>query len=153
MLSFIGDYTCKADNKYRVVVPASFRKVMAERQQSTFILRKNIFENCLDLYSREEWEVLTDKARKVLTPFDRKQAVFFREWYRGAQEIEMDANGRILLPKKWLEAVKVEKEMVLSGQETKIEIWNPEVYAETALDGEEFARLTQEIFRETENKK
>lgn len=56
MSSFIGDNTCKADNKCRVVVPASFRKAMVASCQSVFVLRKNVFEKCLDMYPMDEWE-------------------------------------------------------------------------------------------------
>ena len=56
MASFIGDYTCKADSKCRVVVPASFRRVMVASQQTFFVLRKNVFGKCIDMYPLQEWE-------------------------------------------------------------------------------------------------
>lgn len=62
MASFIGDYTCKADAKCRVVVPALFRRGMAVSGQSLFVLRKNIFEKCLDLYPLVEWEKIDRKS-------------------------------------------------------------------------------------------
>lgn len=66
MASFIGDYTCKADAKCRVVVPALFRRGMAVSGQSLFVLRKNIFEKCLDLYPLVEWEkMLADIKAKL----------------------------------------------------------------------------------------
>ena len=55
MASFIGDYTCKADSKCRVVVPASFRRVMVASQQTFFVLRKNVFGKCIDMYPLQEW--------------------------------------------------------------------------------------------------
>lgn len=83
MLSFIGDYSCKADGKGRVVVPASFRKVMQVSQQSVFVLRKNIFETCVDMYPYSEWEALMAGVRGKLNPFDRNHAAFLRGWYGG----------------------------------------------------------------------
>ncbi len=146
MTSFVGDFSCKADSKCRVVVPASFRKVMTASQQTTFVLRRNVFERCLDMYSCEEWEKLTAGLRGELNLFNQKHASFFRELYRGTQEVEMDANGRILLPKRLLEDVGIEREMILAGQDTKIEIWNEKLYRGVMIDGKDFAILTDEIF-------
>ena len=72
MASFIGDYSCKADSKCRVMVPVSFRKVMAEMQQETFVVRRNVFEDSLDMYPYKEWEALVESLRARLNLFDRR---------------------------------------------------------------------------------
>ena len=138
MASFIGDYSCKADSKCRVMVPVSFRKVMAEMQQETFVVRRNVFEDSLDMYPYKEWEALVESLRARLNLFDRRHAAFMRELYRGVQEVEMDANGRILLPKRMLEEV--------AGQDAKIEIWDVKKYDNMKMGGEDFAKLTQDVF-------
>ena len=116
MASFIGDYTCKADSKCRVVVPASFRRVMVASQQTFFVLRKNVFGKCIDMYPLQEWENMIAGVRARLNLFDPKHAAFFREFCRGTQEVEMDTNGRILLPRKMLDEIGIDKEMVLAGR-------------------------------------
>ena len=146
MASFIGDYSCKADSKCRVMVPVSFRKVMAEMQQETFVVRRNVFEDSLDMYPYKEWEALVESLRARLNLFDRRHAAFMRELYRGVQEVEMDANGRILLPKRMLEEVGIDKELVLAGQDAKIEIWDVKKYDNMKMGGEEIAKLTQDVF-------
>lgn len=146
MMSFIGDYSCRADSKGRVVVPVSFRKAMAAAQQTVFVLRKNIFEACIDMYPYSQWEALMADLRGRLDLFDRDHAAFLREWYRGTQEVEMDGNGRILLPKRLLEEIVVEKEIVLAGQDTKIEIWGEQAYQQVSMETEAFAELTQQVF-------
>ena len=83
MASFIGDYSCKADSKCRIMVPVSFRKVMAEMQQETFVVRRNVFEDSLDMYPYKEWEALVESLRARLNLFDRRHAAFMRELYRG----------------------------------------------------------------------
>lgn len=148
MASFIGDYSCKADSKCRIMVPVSFRKVMAEMRQETFVIRKNVFEESLDMYPYKEWEALVESLRARLNLFDRRQASFMRELYRGVQEVVMDASGRILLPKRMLDEVKIDKELVLAGQDSKIEIWDAKKYDAVKVEGEDFAKLTQEIFDE-----
>lgn len=152
MLSFIGDFTCKADSKFRVVVPAPLRRVMTASQQAMFVLRRNIYAPCIDMYPLSEWESMAAGLQARLSPFDRQHARFMRELFRGTSEVEMDANGRILLPKRLLEEIGADKEMVLAGQGSRIEIWEAQAYAREALKGDEFAGLTQWIFEDNAKK-
>lgn len=146
MASFIGDFSCRADSKCRVMVPVSFRKVMAEMQQVVFVIRRNVYEDSLDMYPYKEWENLVGALRARLNMFDRSHATFMRELYRGVQEVEMDVSGRILLPKRMLDEVGIDKDLVLVGQDSKIEIWDAEKYDGMKMAGEDFARLTQDVF-------
>lgn len=146
MSSFVGDYTCKADSKCRVVVPSSFRKVMTASGQSLFVLRKNVFEKCIDMYPMEEWEKMMMGLKGRLNRFNARHVAFLREFCRGTQEVEMDANGRILLPRKMLEEAGVGKEMVLAAQDTMIQIWDAEIYEQVAVEPGELGRLAEEIF-------
>lgn len=147
MSAFIGDYSCKADSKCRVVVPASFRRVMESSQQALFVLRKNVFEACIDMYPYQEWEAMVAKLRAELNLFDREHVVFLREFHRGTQEVEMDGNGRILLPKRMLEDIGVDKDMIFAAQDSLIQIWNPQMYEAVAVDGDTLGRIAEEIFK------
>ena len=147
MASFIGDYTCKADSKCRVVVPASFRRVMVASQQTFFVLRKNVFGKCIDMYPLQEWENMIAGVRARLNLFDPKHAAFFREFCRGTQEVEMDTNGRILLPRKMLDEIGIDKDMVLAAQDSMIQVWDARVYEEVAISGEELGMMAEEIFK------
>ena len=147
MSSFIGDNTCKADNKCRVVVPASFRKAMVASCQSVFVLRKNVFEKCLDMYPMDEWERMIADIRSKLNLFDAKHVAFLREFCRGTQEVEMDTNGRVLLPRKMLEEVGIDKEMVFAGQDVLIQVWDVKTYEEVAVGPDVLSDLSKEIFK------
>lgn len=146
MSSFIGDYTCKADSKCRVVVPASFRKTMTAEGQTVFVLRRNVHERCLDMYSKDEWEKMVDGLRSKLNLFNARHVVFMREFCRGTQEVEMDGNGRILLPKRLLEEVGIDKDMVFAAQDRLIQIWDAKTYENVAIGPEELGSLAEEIF-------
>lgn len=146
MSAFIGDYTCRVDSKCRVVVPASFRRVMESSGQVLFVLRKNVFEACIDMYPYDEWEARIAKLRSELNLLNRKHAVFLREFCRGTQEVEMDANGRILLPRRMLEEVGIDKDLIFAAQDSMIQIWDAGVYEKVAVDGEELGRMAEEIF-------
>lgn len=147
MSSFIGDFGCKADSKGRVVVPASFRRVMETSVEAVFVLRKNIFGRCIDMYPKSEWEEMIAEVRAKLNLFHSKHVAFLREFCRGTQEVELDANGRILLPRKMLEEVGIDKEIVLAAQDKMIQIWDAKVYDEVAMGGEELGMLAEEIFK------
>lgn len=147
MCSFIGDYTCKADAKCRVVVPASFRRGMSASQQSVFVLRKNIFEKCIDMYPMDEWERMIAGIKAKLNMFDAKHVAFMREYCRGTLEVELDANGRVLLPRKMLDEVDIDKEMVLAAQDHLIQIWDIKTYEQIAIEPEVLGRLAEEIFK------
>ena len=141
---FIGEYTCKADNKSRVMLPASFRKVLSS-ERVVFVLRKNVFEPCIDVYPLEEWEKMMEQVTGKLSRFNAKHVAFLREFCRGTQEVEMDGNGRILLPRKMLEEVGIDKEMVLSAQDSMIQIWDVAAYEKVSLEPAELEKLADEL--------
>ena len=146
MLSFIGDYTCKLDGKGRAVVPAVFRKEMQAIGETSFVLRRNIFDECIDVYPKGEWLNLIAGLRSKLSQFNREQSRFLREFFRGVLEVELDGNGRVLIPRKMLDDVGITgEEIVMVGQDSKIEIWGKIKYEESTMDTDEFVLLTTEI--------
>ena len=146
MCTFIGDYTGKMDNKCRVVVPASFRKQMMAAGLSVFVLRRSVFEKCIDTYPIDEWERMLAGIRAKLNLFNAKHVAFMREFCRGTLEVEMDANGRILLPRRLLDEVGIDKEMIFAGQDKMIQLWDVEEYDRVAVTSEELSDLAEEIF-------
>lgn len=147
MCTFIGDYTGKMDNKCRVVVPASFRKALMTAGVSVFVLRRSVFEKCIDMYPMDEWERMLAGIRDKLSLFNAKHVAFMREFCRGTLEVEMDANGRILLPRRLLEEVGIDKEMVFAGQDRMIQLWEVGEYGRVAVTPEELGDLAEEIFK------
>ena len=145
MLSFIGDYTCKLDSKGRAVVPVVFRKEMQAAGEVSFVMRRNIFDECIDVYPKDEWLKLIAGLREKLSQFNREQVRFFREFFRGAQEVELDGNGRVLIPRKMLDSIGIEgDEIVMVGQDSKIEIWGKIKYEESTMNTDEFVLLTSQ---------
>ena len=145
MVTFIGDYPCRLDSKGRVLLPSAFRKLLNGGSESRCVLRKNLYEKCLDLYSILEWENQTEIVRAKVNPFNKKHAGFLREFFRGTAEVLIDGNGRILIPKKFFEFAGFSKDITLAGQGRKIEIWDTETYEESALGQEGFSDLADEI--------
>ena len=143
MATFIGDYTCKVDVKGRIILPMAFKKQMPADAQDHFVVRKDIFDNCLVLYAIEDWNRQLEKIRKELNPYNREQNMFRRNFFKGTAELSLDNNNRILVPKRLMEMIGAERDVVLAGQDGKIEIWAAENYEKVDMTAEDFARLAE----------
>ncbi len=145
MTSFIGDYTGKVDSKGRVVLPSSFVKQMSDANDGKFVIKNDIFEKCLILYSIDEWERQKSIIRAKINPYKRDHNKFLREFYRNTFEVALDSNNRILLPAKLVEYAEIKKEVNFSGQDKKIEIWSGDIYQSVAQESDDFANLAEDI--------
>ncbi len=145
MATFIGDIVCRLDAKGRIMLPSAFKKQMPKEAQDTFVVKKDIFEPCLVLYPMNEWERQNRIIRATINPYKKEHNRFLRNFYRGAAELILDGSNRVLIPKRLLDEVGIGKEVVLAGQDSKIEIWPREVYDRSEADQDEFARLAEKI--------
>lgn len=145
MATFIGDYTCKADVKGRIILPAAFKKQMPADAQDRFVVRKDIFENCLVLYSIEDWNARLSGIRKRINPYNREHNMFLRNFFKGTAELSLDNNNRLLLPKRLLEMIGADHDLVLAGQDGRIEIWAADDYGRIEMPAEDFASLAEKL--------
>ena len=145
MATFIGDYTCKVDVKGRIILPMAFKKQMPADAQDHFVVRKDIFENCLVLYAIEDWNRQLEKIRKKINPYNREQNMFLRNFFKGTAELSLDNNNRILVPKKLMEMIGAERDVVLAGQDGRIEIWAADIYDKIDMPAEDFANLAEKL--------
>lgn len=145
MASFVGDYTGKVDTKGRITFPSAFKKQLPDKVAETFVVKKDIFEKCLILYTSEEWERQNNIIRASLNPYNREHSKFLREFYRGTAEIIIDSNNRLLIPSRLLGYAEISDSVVLSGQDKKIEIWAKDSYESIEEDADDFASLAEKI--------
>ena len=142
MNTFIGEYTVKIDDKGRMVFPSAFKSLMSADGDMRFVIKKDIFEDCLEMYTFEEWESQSSEVKSRLNFFNRDHAMFWREYMRDRAIVEPDGKvGRISVPKKLLEAIGVNKEVVFSGNDYKIEIWAREKFEEARISNEQYISL------------
>ena len=142
MNTFIGEYTVKIDDKGRMVFPSAFKSLMPADGDMRFVIKKDIFEDCLEMYTFEEWERQSSEVKSRLNFFNRDHAMFWREYMRDRAIVEPDGKvGRISVPKKLLEAIGVNKEIVFSGNDYKIEIWAREKFEEARISNEQYISL------------
>ena len=151
MATFIGDYTCKVDIKGRIILPMAFKKQMPADARDHFVVRKDIFENCLVLYSIEDWNRQLEKIRKRINPYNREHNKFLRNFFKGTAELTLDSNNRMLIPKRLLDMISAGRDVVLAGQDGRIEIWAVDIYEKIDLPADDFANLAEKLMGGTIN--
>ncbi|MBO4876086.1 MAG: protein mraZ [Bacteroidales bacterium] len=143
---FVGDYNSKLDSKCRVIFPSQLkRQVSEEEQAAAFVLKRDIYEKCLVLYTKSEWNRQVDMIRKALNPFNPTHAEFLREFYRGAAEVYLDNNARFLIPRFLLDYMGAEKDLAFVGSGDKIEIWDSEAYKKREMNRDTLRTLAKEL--------
>ena len=137
---FTGEYRHTVDDKGRIAVPAKFR---AQLDAGAVVSRW--MEDCLALHTRAGWEDLADKVAS-LPITDQASRLFQRFIFANAAEVDLDRQGRILLPAFLREAVHLGGDAVVIGTRDHAEIWAPAVWDgyRTALDDpQELAKALQ----------
>jgi len=135
-INFIGEYDCKVDAKGRIMLPVSFRRKLGEVEPYLFVIKNDIFEQCLEMYTMETWEETINLIHEKINPFDRDDKQVLRDFRMGATEVECDSSGRILIPSRLLKQADIKSDAVLAGDEGRIEIWSPELYAKSGGDSD-----------------
>ena len=144
MNSITGTYECKVDAKGRLMLPTSLKKQFKSLEDG-FVLKRSVFQPCLELYPMKEWNEMMLKVNK-LNRFVKKNNDFIRRFTAGVKTIEVDAAGRLLIPKDLLVFSKIEKEIVMSSAINIVEIWDKDLY-ENAIENaaDDFADLAEEV--------
>lgn len=145
MVNLIGTYECRADAKGRLMLPAVLKKQLSTILSEGFVLKRSVFQPCLELYPMYEWNAVMGKVNK-LNRFVKKNNDFIRRFTAGVKIVEMDASGRILIPRDLHSFAGIDNEIVLSTSVNIIEIWDKDKY-ERAIDDAavDFADLAEEV--------
>lgn len=133
MERFIGNIDAKTDIKGRVFIPAIFRKILQTAGETHLVLRRDIFQDCLVLYPASVWNDELSELRSKLNKWDEEEQQVFRQFSLEAEILEMDASGRILIPKKYMLSAKITTDVRFVGLDHTIELWNREMLEKTAL--------------------
>lgn len=145
MNTIIGTYECKVDAKGRLLLPAPLKKQLASSLQDGFVLKRSVFQPCLELYPMPEWNIMMLKLNK-LNRFVKKNNDFIRRFTAGVKIVEIDNLGRLLIPKDLVAFGSIDKDVVLSSAVNIIEIWDKDLY-EKSLDNSDidFADLAEDV--------
>lgn len=145
VVNLIGTYECKADVKGRLMLPSAVKKQLSSILQDGFVLKRSVFQPCLEMYPMNEWNLMMEKVNK-LNRFVKKNNDFIRRFTAGVKIIELDVSGRLLIPKDLHSFAGITKEVVLSSSVNIVEIWDKNKY-EVAIDEAtiDFAELAEEV--------
>ena len=145
LINLIGTYECKVDAKGRLMISSAFKKQLAPVLQEGFVVKRAVFQPCLELYPMQEWNKVMLKINS-LNRFIKKNNDFIRRFTAGVKEVELDSSGRLLIPKNLCQFAGIKKQIVLSSAINIIEIWDKDSYEKSIDDTVmDFASLTEEV--------
>ena len=144
MKTLIGTYECKVDAKGRLMLPTALKKQLGSLEEG-FVLKRSVFQPCLELFPMREWNKMMLKINK-LNRFVKKNNDFIRRFTAGVKMVDIDATGRLLIPKDLVVFATIEKDIVLNSAINIIEIWDKDKY-ENAIENatDDFADLAEEV--------
>jgi len=135
-MRFRGQFRYAVDHKGRIAVPAPFRRALEAANQRTLIVTKG-YDGEIEVHPLSEWERYEEEILLALPRYKRETRRFMRRRAAAASEVEMDSQGRIMLPRHLAEYAGVEKEAIISGAISHFEIWNPSTFASFEEESEE----------------
>ena len=145
MNTLIGTYECKVDAKGRLMLPVSFKKQLASVMANGFVLKRAVFQPCLELYPMNQWELLMQNINK-LNRFKKKNNDFIRRFTAGVKSVDLDSSGRLLISKDLVGFAGISKEIVVTSALNIIEIWDKDKYEKAINDAAgDFADLAEDV--------
>lgn len=151
MINLLGEYDCKVDAKGRLMLPSGLKKQLVDIVHEGFVVNRNIFEPCLDVYPMSEWKKVSEKLSS-LNRFVRKEALFIRKFLNGATPLNLDGNSRVNLPASLMNYAGIVKQVIVLGNNDRIEIWDKSKYEKMLSEDIDFASLAEEVMGNKEDK-
>jgi MraZ protein len=149
MTFFTSEYECKLDAKGRLVLPARIKTQLPEPDSGgqELVIRRG-FEPCLIIYPMVEFKKVFSKI-SGLNEFNEEYRKLQRNFLSGVVTVELDSNGRFLIPKNMLAYAQIEKDAMLVGTGSKVEVWNPSIYEKHLIqDPGELSKLAEKYLNE-----
>lgn len=145
MLEMIGVHECKVDNKGRIMIPGALKNQLETIVPEGFIIKRSIFQQCLEIYPRSEWNEAVKGINK-LNRYTQKNTDFIRVFMAGVKEVELDTSGRVQIPKDLAVFANISKDVVLACAINIIEVWDKDKYeAKIAESQVNFSDLAEEV--------
>lgn len=127
------------------MVPADLKKQLSAVLAEGFVLKRAVFQPCLELYPMDQWNELMQKIGR-LNQFNRKNNDFTRRFTAGVRRIELDATGRMNIPADLMSVAQIKRDLVLTASVGIVEIWDAQKYEQAISDAAlDFADLAEEV--------
>jgi MraZ protein len=149
MTFFTSEYECKLDAKGRLVLPARIKvQLPPEGGGGNELVIRRGFEQCLIVYPMVEFKKVFSKI-SGLNEFNEEYRKLQRNFLSGVVTVELDNNGRFLIPKNMLTYAQIDKDAILVGTGNKVEVWNPSIYEKHLIhDPGELSKLAEKYLNE-----
>lgn len=144
-MRYLGNIVAKLDAKNRVFIPAAFRKQLLQDEGQVLYLRKDVFQNCITVYTQEVWEEELLQLRASLNRWEPEQQELYRQFMIDAEEVLPDSSGRILISKQLLNLVGIDSEVRFLGVDNTLEIWPKEALERPRIEPEVFGQKMREL--------
>lgn len=145
MLNLIGVHECKMDAKGRISLPAALKKQLSPAMDDAFVLKRSVFNKCLELYPMQEWNGVMEKVNS-LNRFVKKHNDFIRLFTAGVKLVELDGATRVGISPDLKSFANLSGHIVLSAHSGIVEIWDKEAYESAVnVDNDDFGLLAEEV--------
>lgn len=148
-MRFLGNIEAKADAKGRIFLPATFRKMLQSSGEVELVMRKDVFQDCLVLYPSSVWDEQMEALRSKLNRWNRQHQQVFRQFVSDVEVVTLDASGRILIPRRYLDMCGITQQVRFLGVGDTIEIWAANEGNEPFVEPQEFAGILEGLMGET----
>ena len=145
MVSFSNIYPVTLDGKGRVVLPSPFKKEMGDALELSFVVEKDVYDKCLNIYPHSTWLGKVEQLRRKLNPENPVHSQMLSRYYEEIVKLTMADNGRLNIPDEMLDYAGITKEAVFTGQGSRMRLWEPSRHKASRLSNEEYARLYKEL--------
>lgn len=144
-MRFLGSIDAKPDAKGRAFLPSAFRKILQASGCESLVLRKDVFQPCVVIYPLDIWDRQIQELRDRLSVWNAHEQMLFRQYISEAEPITPDANGRILLPKRFIEGCELTDSIRFIGMGDTIEIWNAKKISSSLMQTQDFSTSLDHI--------
>ena len=144
-MRFLGNIEAKADSKGRVFLPAVFRKEIQQAEEVRLVMRKDVFEDCLVLFPESVWNQRLDALRQRLSEWNAVHQRVYRQYVSGVEIVTLDANGRFLIPKRYMQMAGINQDVMFIGMGDTIEIWSREKTATPFVEPADFRSQLEQL--------
>jgi len=145
MSTFIGKYEAKADVKGRIFIPAVYRKLLPEGERERVVMRRDTESDCMIIYPEHVWTAMMEQLKVGLDEWNPEDQMLLMQFVSDAEWLDIDAQGRVLLAKRHMQAIGVENaEVLFVGMNDRFAVWSKARYEQSMKPRADFARLLKE---------
>lgn len=143
-----GEYRNTLDEKGRISFPTKLRNGLFSENEKNVLVLTQSFDNCLWLYTKDEWQKLSSKIMDTASPFNKQNRLVLRHFIGPAQEIELDKAGRLSIPQSLREYANLSKDCVIIGINKYMELWDADTYSRYLEENENSLKEAAEALSE-----